>query len=150
MTVNWEAKRGNHWDLHENNFGMLRAQLPVLDQLTHALVRDLEQRRLLDQTLVVIMGEMGRTPQVNGKAGRDHWPQCGFSLLFGGGTKRGVVVGQTDKHAAWPADRPVSAGDMVATIYQLLGIDPTLTVPDLDGRPVHICHGGSPVAEAIA
>jgi hypothetical protein len=149
VTVNWEAKRGNHWDLHENNFGMLRAQLPVLDQMTHALVRDLEQRGLLDQTLVVIMGEMGRTPQINGKAGRDHWPQCGFSLLFGGGTKRGVVVGRTDKHAAWPVDRPVSAGDMVATIYHLLGIDPTLTVPDLGGRPVHISHGGSPVAEAI-
>lgn len=150
VTVNWEAKRGNHWDLHENNFGMLRAQLPVLDQVTHALVRDLEQRGLLDQTLVVIMGEMGRTPQINRKAGRDHWPQCGFSLLFGGGTKRGVVVGSTDKHAAWPADRPVSAGDMVATIYQLLGVDPALTVPDLGGRPVHISHGGSPVWEAIA
>lgn len=149
VTVNWEAKRGNHWDLHENNFGMLRAQLPVLDQITYALVRDLEQRGLLDQTLVVIMGEMGRSPQINGKAGRDHWPQCGFSLLFGGGTKSGVVVGRTDKHAAWPADRPVSAGDMVATIYQLLGIDPTLTVPDLDGRPVNISHGGSPVDEAI-
>ncbi|MBI5759490.1 MAG: DUF1501 domain-containing protein [Planctomycetales bacterium] len=150
VTVNWEAKRGNHWDLHENNFGMLRAQLPVLDQLTQALIRDLEQRGLLDQTLVVIMGEMGRTPRVNGKAGRDHWPQCGFALLFGGGVKRGVVVGRTDSLAALPADRPVSAGDMVATIYQLLGVDPTLTVPDIDGRPVHICHGGSPVKEAIA
>lgn len=150
VTVNWEAKGANHWDLHENNFGMLRTQLPVLDQIIHALVRDLEQRGLLDQTLLVIMGEMGRTPQVNRKAGRDHWPQCGFALLFGGGVKRGVVVGRSDKHAAWPADRPVSAGDMVATIYRLLGIDTTLTVPDLDGRPIHICHGGSPVEEAIA
>ncbi|MBM4005448.1 MAG: DUF1501 domain-containing protein [Planctomycetes bacterium] len=150
VTVNWEAKRGNHWDLHENNFGMLRVQLPVLDQLTSALVNDLEQRGLLDQTLVVIMGEMGRSPQVNGKAGRDHWPQCGFSLLFGGGTQRGVVIGRTDKHAAWPTDRPVSAGDMAATIYHLLGIDPASTVPDLEGRPVAISHGGSPVLEAIA
>lgn len=150
ITVHWEAKRANHWDLHENNFGMLRSQLPVLDQLTYALIRDLEARALLDQTLVVIMGEMGRTPKVNAKAGRDHWPQCGFALLFGGGTKRGVVVGRSDKEAAWPIDRPVSAGDMVATIYRLLGIDPELTVPDLGGRPVHICHGGSPVEEAIA
>lgn len=150
VTVHWEAKRGNHWDLHENNFGMLRAQLPVLDQIVNALVRDLEQRGLLDQTLVVVMGEMGRSPQVNGKAGRDHWPQCGFSLLFGGGTKRGVVVGRTDKQAAWPADRPVSAGDLVATIYQLLGIPPTWTVPDLEGRPIPISHGGSPVKEAMA
>lgn len=150
VTVHWEAKRANHWDLHENNFGMLRGQLPILDQLTHALVTDLEQRGLFDQTLVVIMGEMGRSPQVNGKAGRDHWPQCGFALLFGGGTKRGVVVGRSDKHAAWPADRPVSAGDMVATIYRLLGVDSERTVNDLSGRPIHICHGGSPVEEALA
>lgn len=150
ITVHWEAKRGNHWDLHENNFGMLRSHLPVLDQFTDALIRDLEGRGLFDETLVVIMGEMGRTPQVNGKAGRDHWPQCGFALLFGGCTRRGVVVGRTDKHAAWPADRPVSAGDMVATIYRLLGVDPELTVPDLGGRPIHISHGGSPVEEAIA
>lgn len=150
ITVHWESKRANHWDLHENNFGMLRGQLPVLDQLTHSLITDLEQRGLLDQTLVVIMGEMGRTPKINGKAGRDHWPQCGFALLFGGGTKRGVVVGRSDKEAAWPIERPVSAGDMVATIYRLLGVDPEQTVPDLSGRPNHICHGGSPVEEAIA
>jgi hypothetical protein len=150
VTVNWEAKNGNHWDLHGNNFGMLRGQLPVLDRMVSALVRDLEQRGLLDETLVVVMGEMGRSPKINAAAGRDHWPQCGFSLLFGGGTKRGVVVGRSDNQGAWPEDRPVSAGDMVATIYYLLGVDPTLTVPDLSGRPVHICHGGQPVYEAIA
>ena len=101
-------------------------------------------------TLFVVMGEMGRNPTINKKAGRDHWPQCGFSLLFGGGTRRGVVVGKTDKHAAYPTERAVSAGDMVATIYQLLGIDPRMTVNDLGGRPVNIAHGGSPVFEAIA
>ncbi|MBC8351681.1 MAG: DUF1501 domain-containing protein [Planctomycetes bacterium] len=150
ITVHWESKGKNHWDLHENNFGMLRAQCPQLDQLIAAFVRDLEQRGLLDSTLFVVMGEMGRTPTINKKAGRDHWPQCGFSLLFGGGTHRGTVVGKTDKHAAYPTDRLVSAGDMVATIYQLLGVDPHMTVNDLSGRPVHIAHGGAPVFEAIA
>ncbi len=150
VTVTWEAKQANHWDLHSNNFGMLRSHLPILDHFVHALVTDLEERGMLDQTLVIVMGEMGRTPRINASAGRDHWPQCGFSLLFGGGTKRGIVIGQTDRRAEWPMERPVSAGDMVATIYHLLGVDTTLTVQDLSGRPVHICHGGSPVSEAIA
>ena len=103
-------------------------------------------------TMVVMIGEFGRTPKLthaSGCMGRDHWPQCGFTLLFGGGVKRGVVVGKSDKLGVWPADRPVSAGDMVATIYHLLGVNTELTVPDIDGRPVHICHGGSPVMEAI-
>ena len=90
VTVNWESKGDNHWDLHANNFGMLRTHCPQLDRLISAFVTDLEQRGLLDSTLVVVMGEMGRTPKVNAKAGRDHWPQCGFSLLFGGGTRRGA------------------------------------------------------------
>ena len=95
------------------------------------------------------MGEMGRTPRINANAGRDHWPQCGFALLFGGGTHKGLVVGTTDEQAAYPTERPVSAGDMVATIYHQLGVDTHLTVPDLSGRPVHICHGGAPVMEVI-
>ena len=150
VTIHWEAKGNNHWDLHGNNFGMLRSHLPQLDQFVEALVLDLEERGLLESTLVVVMGEMGRTPKINAKAGRDHWPQCGFSLLFGGGTRRGCVIGATDKTAAYPIDRPVSAGDMAATIYHLLGVDASLTVPDLGNRPVHISHGGLPVKEALA
>ena len=107
-------------------------------------------RDRLKTTLVVLMGEMGRTPRINGKAGRDHWPQCGFVVLAGGGTRPGVVLGKTDKQAAYPVDRPVSAGDMAATIYQQLGVDPTLTVDDLQGRPIHIAHGGEPAWEVIA
>ena len=150
VTVNWEAQRGGHWDLHGNTFGMLRGHLPVLDAMVTALVSDLKSSGLLDTTLVVLMGEMGRTPRINAKAGRDHWPQCGFSLLFGGGIKRGCLVGRSDAQAAYPADRPVSAGDMVATIYHQLGVDSAMTVDDLSGRPVHIAHGGEPVFEAIA
>jgi len=136
--------------MHENNFGMCRALLPTLDQIVSALILDLEERGLLSSTLVVVMGEMGRTPRVNGKAGRDHWPQCGFVLLAGGGVKRGVVFGKTDDQGAYPADRPVSAGDLVATIYQLLGINPALTIDDLSGRPIGIAHGGEPVWDVIA
>jgi len=150
ITIHWEAKNGNHWDLHGNNFGMLRSHLPQLDQLTSRLVLDLEERGLLDSTLLVIMGEMGRTPRINNNAGRDHWPQCGFSLLFGGGTRTGLVLGKTDRNAAYPVDRPVSAGDMAATIYHLLGIDSSMMVNDLNGRPIPIAHGGSPVTEVLA
>jgi arylsulfatase A-like enzyme len=130
---------------------MLRDEnLPILDMAYPALVQDLDERGLLDSTLVVVMGEMGRSPRINAKAGRDHWPQCGFSLLTGGGVRSGMVFGATDKHAAYPSRDPVSPGDVVATIYHLLGIDPQLTIPDLGGRPVAIAHGGEPIAGVIA
>ena len=86
---------------------------------------------------------------MNGSAGRDHWPQCGFCLFAGGGTKPGVVHGTSDKIAAYPADHPVSAGDLAATVYQLVGVDPEATVPDHTNRPTHISHGGKPVAAVI-
>ncbi len=144
------GKYGHSYDMHENNFGMLKdANLPILDKAYPTLIEDLESRGLLDSTLVVVMGEMGRSPKVNGKAGRDHWPQCGFSLLTGGGVKPGCVFGESDKQAAYPISHPVSPGDIVATIYQLLGIDPHLTVPDPLGRPVHIAHGGEPIWDVL-
>jgi uncharacterized protein (DUF1501 family) len=145
------GSNGHSYDMHENNFGMLKDEnLPILDMAYPALIQDLDDRGLLDSTLVVVMGEMGRSPKVNAKAGRDHWPQCGFSLLTGGGTRSGTVHGATDKHAAYPTRDPVSPGDVVATIYHLLGIDPHLTVPDLSGRPIAIAHGGEPIAGVIA
>ena len=151
VAVNTESRGAGHWDSHQNNFGMLKQfHLPTLDQVYVALVEDLEQRGLLDSTLVVVMGEMGRTPRINKNAGRDHWPQCGFCLMTGGGVKSGLVFGKTDKHAAYPTDRPVTPGDLVATIYQLLGVDPELKLLDLSGRPVHIAHGGEPIWDIIA
>ena len=142
---------GHAYDMHRNNFGMLKDfNLPLLDQVVPALIKDLESRGMLDSTLVVVMGEMGRTPRINGAAGRDHWPQCGFSLLFGGGVKQGFVHGSTDKIAQWPASNPVSPADFVATVYSLLGIDHNMTVPNRDGRPVPISHGGTPVHQIIA
>src|SRR5262249_29594760 len=128
---------GHSYDMHANNFGMLKNEnLPILDMAYPALVQDLEERSLLDSTLVVVMGEMGRHPKVNASAGRDHWPQCGFSLLTGGGVKPGMAYGSTDQHAAYPKDHPVAPGDLVATIYHLLGIDPHMTLPDRTGRPI--------------
>ncbi|MFQ5732870.1 MAG: DUF1501 domain-containing protein [Planctomycetaceae bacterium] len=140
------------WDTHSNNFRLLKNfNLPVLDGYYPTLIEDLHQRGLLDSTLVVLMGEMGRTPKVNRNAGgRDHWTQCGFILLTGGGVKAGTVVGASDKHAAWPLDRRVTSADHVATIYQLLGIDPDTTVPDRSGRNVRIALDGEPVWDAIA
>lgn len=150
VTVHTEAKPNGHWDTHNNNFKMLRhVLLPFLDRAFSALLDDLDDRGLLDSTLVVVTGDMGRTPKVNGAAGRDHWPQCGFCLFAGGGTKPGVVHGTSDKIGAYPIDHPVSAGDLVATMYQLVGVDPEAMVPDFTNRPSHISHGGRPVTAVM-
>lgn len=150
VTVHTESKGAGHWDTHENNFNMLKGYLlPFLDRTVSALFEDLKQAGLWDTTLVVVTGDMGRTPKVNTKAGRDHWPQCGFCLLAGAGIKEGFVLGTTDKQAAYPTDRPVTPGDLVATIYERLGVDPETMVPDPAGRPLSIVHGGQMVREVI-
>src|SRR5205814_8213867 len=141
VTVHTEAKGAGHWDTHENNFAMLKGYLlPFLDRAVSALLDDLHQTGLLKTTLVVVTGDMGRTPKVNRKAGRDHWPQCGFCLLAGAGLKEGFVLGTTDRQAAYPTDRPVSRGDLVATVYERLGVDRATMVPDQTGRPLSITH----------
>jgi hypothetical protein len=141
---------GHSYDMHENNFGMLKQHnLPILDQAYPALIQDLEMRGLLDSTLVIVMGEMGRSPRVNAKAGRDHWPQCGFSLLTGGGVKQGMVFGATDKIGAYPTSNKTHPADLVATVYHLLGIDPHLVVHDRLGRPFEIARGGEPITGVL-
>jgi hypothetical protein len=146
VTVHTEARPNGHWDTHENNFNMLKdLLLPFLDRSLSALLDDLRERGLLETTLVMVTGDMGRQPKVNAKAGRDHWPQCGFCLFAGGGTRPGVVHGTSDKIAAYPADHPVSIADLAATVYHLVGVDPEATVPDHTNRPVPIAHGGQPV-----
>jgi hypothetical protein len=138
------------YDMHENNFAMLQDHnLPVLDALLPALIEDLEQRGLLDSTIVWVMGEMGRSPKINAKAGREHWPQCGFCLLAGGGIRPGVVYGSSDAIGAWPASDPVTPADIVATIYNQLGIDAGTMLPDRTGRPLAIAHGGVPIWHVI-
>jgi hypothetical protein len=146
VTIHTEAKPNGHWDTHDNNFNMLKGLLlPFLDRAVSALLDDLSDRGLLESTLVVVTGDMGRTPKVNARAGRDHWPQCGFCLFAGGGTKPGVVHGTTDKIAAYPTDHPVTAGDLVSTVYHCVGVDPEAMVPDHTNRPQHISHGGKPI-----
>ena len=139
------------WDTHENNFSILRTtHLPGLDQTYAALMEDLDARGLLDETLVVMMGEMGRTPRVNDKGGRDHWTFCYSVLLAGAGIRGGSVCGTSDGHAAYIKDRPVHIRDIVATIYHCLGIDPETPVQDQAGRPIPVAHGGQPVTEILA
>ena len=131
------------WDTHERNFPMLRETLlPNFDQTYSAFLEDLDARGLLDETLVVTMGEMGRTPRINAKGGRDHWTEC-YSVLFaGGGIRGGSVYGASDEQAAFIKDKPVHIRDVCATIYHLLGIDPEMPVQNRAGRPIPVAHGG--------
>ncbi len=148
VTVTWEVfgKNGHAYDTHENNFNMLKNEnLPILDQGYPALLQDLEDRGLLDETLVVLMGEMGRSPRINRSAGRDHWPQCGFAVLAGGGIRGGVVHGRSDAIGAYPDEDPVSPGDLAATVYDRLGISPDTTILDQQARPTPIAYGGTPI-----
>jgi uncharacterized protein (DUF1501 family) len=109
----------------------------------------LSDRGMLDETLVVAMGEMGRTPKVNKDAGRDHWGAAQSVLLAGGGVRGGQVYGATDKHAAFVKDHPVRPEDLLATVYTALGISPDSEVHDRDGRPVRVCEG-TPVTALFA
>ena len=140
-----------YWDTHSNNFVQLRqVNLPYLDQTFDALLGDLEGSGLLDETLVVMMSDFGRTPRVNGSAGRDHWTSCYSVVLAGAGIKGGTVCGASDAQAAYVKDRPVRPADICATIYHCLGIDPEMTVRDRAGRPIPIAHGGEPIREILA
>ena len=121
---------------------------PLTDQTLSVLLDDLEERGLIDDTLVVWGGEFGRTPKINDNASRDHWPQCYTALLAGGGVKRGYVHGASDAQGMFPAKHPVRPEDLAATLYMLMGIDPASEVHDLGGRPLAIA--GKPVTEVIA
>jgi uncharacterized protein (DUF1501 family) len=104
---------------------------------------------LLDETLVVVMSEMGRTPKINPRAGRDHWTFCYTAMLAGAGIRGGSVYGESDSQAAYVKDKPVSTSDLCATIYRCLGIDPAFRVLDKTNRPIEIAHGGRPIEEIL-
>jgi len=124
------------WDTHGNNFASLKnTLLPPMDQGVSALLEDLKSRGLLEDTLVVWMGDMGRTPRINKDAGRDHWSFCYSIIMAGGGVRGGQVYGSSDRSAAYPSTNPVSPADVAATIYHCLGIDPGAHVTDQQGRP---------------
>ena len=134
------------WDTHNNAYTRLRdgyngAKTPVglvpnLDRALAALIDDLTERGLIDETLVVVMGEFGRTPKLNSLGGRDHWPRAFSVALAGGGLTGGRVIGASDRTGEGPADNPVTPSDLAFAIYQILGIDPRLELTTSDGRPI--------------
>jgi hypothetical protein len=141
VTVNWPDDGQTFWDTHGNNFPSLKTRLmPPADKAFAALLDDLSARGLLDETLVIWVGEFGRTPRVE-NAGRQHWPQCYSAVLAGGGIQGGVIYGSSDKIGAHPASNPVAPADLTATVYHALGIDPMTEINDPGGRPWRIADG---------
>src|SRR5262245_1202668 len=138
------------WDTHEDNFGRLKNRLvPPSEQAYAALLDDLSERGLLDTTLVIWMGDFGRTPVINKNAGRDHWPQCNTVVFAGGGVRGGQLVGASDKTGAYPTERPVTPADLHATVFRLLGYDPAaITYHTSDGRPTLVADG-TPIRELL-
>lgn len=147
VTVNWHDDHQNFWDTHGENFTHLKNRLmPPADQGFAALLDDLQDRQMLDETLVVWIGEFGRTPRITqaGTGGREHWPRCYSAVMAGGGVRGGIVHGASDRLAAYPARDPVSPDDIGATILHALGIDPALEIPDPVNRPMRI-NAGTPL-----
>ena len=138
------------WDAHSKNFALVRDHGPKLDQALTALVDDLEVRGMLDDVTVIVWGEFGRTPRINKDAGRDHWPQVSCAIMAGGGMKTGQVIGSTDRLGDHAKDRPVTYGDMFATLWRNLGIDPDARpINDPAGRPQHLVAGGEAMREVF-
>jgi len=142
------------WDTHQNNFTRVKNLSAQVDPAMSSLVRDLKERGLLDSTLVVWMGEFGRTPRINSRGaqpGRDHYPRAWTSVMIGGGIKGGQVVGKTDAEGAVVADRPISALDFLSTVCKVVGVDPTKQNQTPIGRPIRIVDkGATPIQEVLA
>jgi hypothetical protein len=149
--VSWAPDANATWDTHGQNFVKLKNQLlPAFDLGFSALLDDLMARGLLERTLVVVMGEIGRTPKINNGAGRDHWEHCYTALFAGGGMKGGFTYGASDKRGAYPSQCPVNASDIVATIYDGLGISPGLELRDRLDRPILLMPEGAPIKDVFA
>ena len=152
-SIGGQSTTSGGWDTHGfNNTRMFpiveKYHFPMTEQTLPTLLDDLEARGLLDQTLVLWMGEFGRTPKINANASRDHWPQCYTVLLAGGGVKRGFVYGKSDATGSYPDEHPVRPEDLAATLYYLLGIPPHTEIVDRNQRPLAI--GGRPVLDVLA
>ena len=157
VTVCTGARYDQAWDTHRDHFPLLkRSLLPMFDRGFSALLEDLADRRLLDETLVVAVGEFGRTPKVGqitssagaDKGGRDHWPHCYSALLAGAGLPGGSAYGASDRHAAYPARDAVTPADLAATIYQILGLPPETTIRDPSDRP-YALSTGTPIGALV-
>jgi len=141
ITVNWSKLNSDQWDTHKNNYPRLKKLLPPFDRALAAFLNDLAARGLLGSTLVVCLGEFGRTPKINKDAGRDHWPDCYSVVVAGGGIENGRVYGKSNKTAAYPTENGVAPWDLSATMYHLLGIDPARHVYDSQGRQFTVAPG---------
>lgn len=138
------------FDTHSKNFPRMKQMLPLVDQGLHALVTDLEERGMLDDVTIIAWGEFGRTPRINSKGGRDHWPRVGPAILAGGGLQTGQVIGETDRTASRVVSRPVTYKDVFATLYHTLGIDPhRTTINDPRGRPQYLLDEGEAIRELV-
>ncbi|MGA2497533.1 MAG: DUF1501 domain-containing protein [Tepidisphaeraceae bacterium] len=138
------------WDHHNKIAEGFRGQAPQFDKALAALVNDLDERNMLDSTLIMVNSEFGRTPKINKDDGRDHWPKVFSALMIGGGIKRGIAHGTSDAIASEPDENPVPAEDMAATMYNQLGIDPDKRLIAPGGRPIDIVRGGHVVKEIVA
>lgn len=147
--VRFVSVNTGYWDDHGNIKKALDRKMPKHDRAVGALIADLSDRGMLDDTLVITAGEFGRTPKINEQAGRDHWPQAQSILLAGGGFRHGQVIGSTNKHAEFPTSRPIKVEDFCAIIYHALGIDPLQTIEDHSGRPMHLLPSGEVPRELI-
>ena len=143
-----ESRGGFNWDFHSDNFNKSRKFMPMLDMGLSALIRDLDNHNLLDDTSLVMWGEFGRTPRINNQAGRDHWPQAASVLLAGGGMKTGQTIGSTNRLGEEPEDRPIHYRDVFASLYRNIGINAAHTqLTDLRGRPHPLVDGRNPIYE---
>jgi hypothetical protein len=149
--ISWAPDANATWDTHGDNFNKLKGSLlPQLDLAVPALLDDLQMRGMLERTLVVVMGEFGRSPKVNPQAGRDHWNFCYSLCLAGGGMRGGYVHGSSDRFGARPSSQPTSPADIIGTIYQSLGIAHDMELRDKLDRPFALCPWGAPVKELFA
>ncbi len=139
----------SNWDHHGQNFRACKSKLPNVDNAVSSLLEDLHTTGLLEKTIVMVLGEMGRTPKINKDAGRDHWGTCQSVLVAGGGFKGGTVVGATDKHAAYVTDKYYKVESFGRTIYHLLGIDPDQTLYALDNRPHRLIGEDTPLIKEV-
>lgn len=138
------------WDTHERNFITLKTQLPALDIAMSALIEDLDAHGQLENTIILMSGEFGRTPRVNGNAGRDHWSRAAFMFMAGGGMRHGRFIGSTNRLGEYATDRPVHLQHVFTTVYKQLGIDPAaITLTDPNGRPQYLVENREVISELV-
>ena len=150
VTMSWAPDANATWDTHGDNFNKLKnSLLPQFDAAASSLLAELAERGMLDRTLVAILGDFGRSPRINANAGRDHWNSCYSILLAGGGLKAGYVHGASDRTGSVPAESPVSPGDIIATLYHQLGVEPDMNIYDVLDRPHLLVPNGRVMNELL-